>query len=85
MALSILRDQALAEREDAERCKDFHATRLFCVRASSLCALPLLPVFRVMEHAKPKQIEVSTTIHTPFNQFEPIDVSLDWAITKGKS
>ena len=46
-----------------------------------LCVLYFMSGFRMMQHPKPEQIELRTSIHTPFNQLEAIDISFQRSVT----
>ena len=61
----------------------FHHAR--CLQMISLlCLLPLVlsvqTLLVVMEDTQVEQIKVRATVHTPFDQFEPVHVTLERTI-----
>src|SRR5260221_144411 len=77
---TFLRNLADARCGMLRGCAAFHALR-FLQMIPQLCLMVLLLILSVlilfapMEYAKLEQIEFCTTIHTSFNQLQPIHIS----------
>ncbi len=65
-------------------CASFQKTACLLSLGVLVFVLSLLIFLALMEHSMLEKIDGGATIHTPFDQLEPIHMSLQRAITPGK-